>query len=107
MADKIPGAVLHELDTADHLIWFSEAIDTITDEIQDFVIGAIPATETNRMLATIAAVRTDGSDLDLVEHVVDRYRGRTIARTIDELVAAFDGATPRGALRGCGRHRDW
>jgi len=93
MADRIPGAVLHELDTADHLIWFSEAIDTITDEIQDFVIGAIPAADTNRMLATIVAVRTEGSDLDMAERMVERYRGRRIERTTDALVAAFDGAT--------------
>jgi hypothetical protein len=94
MADRIPGAVLHELDTADHLIWFSEAIDTITDEIQDFVIGAMPAAETNRSFATIVAVRTADPTLGLAAELVARYRGRTI--TVDEgaeLLAAFDGPT--------------
>jgi len=93
MAARIPGAVLHELDTADHLIWFSEAVDAITDEIQDFMIGAIPATETNRLMSTIVAVRTIESELDVAERVVERYRGRSIERTDEELVAAFDGAT--------------
>ena len=93
MARHIPGAVLHELDTADHLIWFSEAVDGITDEIQDFVIGAIPATETNRVLATVVAVCSPGPDLAPLQHLVDRYRGRTIECGNHALLAAFDGAS--------------
>jgi hypothetical protein len=93
MADRIPGAVLHELDTADHLIWFSEAVDTITDEIQDFVIGAMPAAETNRLLATIVAVRADQPGLDAVRDLVGRYRGRMLGDEAGVSLASFDGAT--------------
>ena len=32
-----------ELDTADHLIWYSEAIEAMTNEIRDFLDGAMPA----------------------------------------------------------------
>ena len=93
MTERIPGAVLHELDTADHLLWFSEAIDTITDEIQDFVIGAMPAAETNRCLLTVVAVRAEQPGLELASELVGRYRGRSIVDGADELLAAFDGAT--------------
>lgn len=41
-AARIPGAVLKELDTADHLIWFSEAVEAITDEIQTSPAGPFP-----------------------------------------------------------------
>ncbi len=38
-ADHIPGAALVELDSADHLLWFSDVLDVIVDEIYDFVTG--------------------------------------------------------------------
>ena len=37
IADHIPDAELRLLDTDDHLIWFSEAIDDITDAVQEFL----------------------------------------------------------------------
>ena len=99
-AARIPGAVLKELDTADHLIWFSEAVDAITDEIQNFVSGAVPADEIHRVLSTIVAVHTDETDLTqpgFLTHLVDRHRGRTIGHRGCEFVAAFDG--PAHAVR--------
>jgi pimeloyl-ACP methyl ester carboxylesterase len=41
-AARIPGAKLVELDSADHLIWLTDALDAMVDEIQDFV-GATAA----------------------------------------------------------------
>ena len=35
LVDHIPNAVLVELDSADHLIWFSDAIDALTVAIPD------------------------------------------------------------------------
>ena len=37
IADHIPGAAMCELDTEDHLIWFSEKVDEITDQVERFV----------------------------------------------------------------------
>src|SRR5207248_11457652 len=37
MAARIPDAKLVELDSDDHLIWLSDALDVMVDEIQDFV----------------------------------------------------------------------
>ena len=34
MADRIPDATLVELNSTDHLIWFSDSLDVLTDEIQ-------------------------------------------------------------------------
>jgi pimeloyl-ACP methyl ester carboxylesterase len=39
VAERITDASLVELDSADHLIWFSDAIDVMTDEIEDFLSG--------------------------------------------------------------------
>lgn len=37
LAARIPGATLVEIDSADHLIWFSDAIDAVTAAIQTFL----------------------------------------------------------------------
>ena len=50
MAERIPDAALVELDSTDHLIWFSDALDAMTDATQDFLTGATPAPEVNRVL---------------------------------------------------------
>ena len=60
MAERIPNATLVEVNSADHLIWFSDALDLMTDEIQDFLIGALPNREIRRVLAT--ALFIDGLD---------------------------------------------
>ena len=53
MAERIPNATLVELNSADHLIWFSDALDVMTDEIQDFLTENLPNRETSRVLATV------------------------------------------------------
>ena len=53
MAERIPNATLVELNSADHLIWFSDALDMMTDEIQDFLTENQPNQEINRVLATV------------------------------------------------------
>ena len=47
----IPNAKLVELDSADHLIWLTDAIDTMINEIQDFVTNAVPVHDVARQLA--------------------------------------------------------
>ena len=56
MAARIPNAKLVELDSADHLIWLTDALDTMVNEIQDFVAGAVPSHDIARQLATVLCV---------------------------------------------------
>jgi hypothetical protein len=96
MAERIPNATLVELDSADHLIWFSDAIDVMTDEIQDFVTGAAPTREISRVLATVVFIdAVDGEPR--VRELVDRFRGRTVKRAEEGILATFDG--PARAIR--------
>ncbi len=104
MADRIPDATLVELDSADHLIWFSDTLDVLTDEIQDFLIENLPNREISRVLATVLFV-------DLVDpprrglspgprkagQLLDRFRGRSVHCAEKGLLATFDG--PARAIR--------
>ena len=96
MAERIPNATLVELDSADHLIWFSDAIDVMTDEIQDFVTGAAPNREISRVLATVVFIDAV-DDEHKVRELVGRFRGRTVKRTEEGILATFDG--PARAIR--------
>ena len=110
MAERIPNVTLVELNSADHLIWFSDALDTMTDEIQDFLTGNLPNREINRVLATVLfidRVHLPGRDEGLgherldddhkVRQLVNRFRGRAVWHTEDGLLATFDG--PARAIR--------
>ena len=99
-AAHIDGAVLVELDTADHLIWFSEAVDKITAEVENFLLDAIAPPVANRKLTTIAAVQTGEGAVSLLtgaRSIVERFRGRIVGQAETELVLAFDG--PARAVR--------
>jgi pimeloyl-ACP methyl ester carboxylesterase len=53
--DLIPGARLVELDSDIHLLWLSDAIDTITDEIEAFLTRTVPAADVDRVVAATSA----------------------------------------------------
>ena len=105
MAERMPNATLVELDSADHLIWFADVLDVITDEIQDFLVAAVPNREVRRVLATVVFIdelgphprhgsrRADGR----VGQLVERFRGRTVRRSDDGILVTFDG--PAWAIR--------
>jgi class 3 adenylate cyclase len=105
MAERIPDAALVELDSADHLIWFSDSIDVMTDEIQDFLTGSVPNREVSRTLATVLAVEVAGgvtSALDAdpdgrARGLIDRFRGRAVGTRGGRILATFDG--PARAVR--------
>src|SRR5262249_4166811 len=107
-----------ELPGEDHLPWVGDA-DAVLDEVEEFLTGARPSPESNRVLATVlftdivdstkhAAVLGDRAWHDLLEshHAIVRkelvrFRGREIKTIGDAFVATFDG--PARAVRcACG-----
>ena len=97
MAGRIANAKLVELESADHLIWLTDALDTMVNEIQDFALGAVPSDEVGRVLTTILFVDASGeSRPEIIGRLIDRYRGRE-ARRDDGILATFDG--PARAIR--------
>jgi len=116
IAAHIPGARLVELPGADHLP-FTASQDDILSEVEEFLTGARPVEEPDRMLATVlftdivgsterAAALGDRRWRDLldshdkaVRRELTRYRGREVKRTGDGFLATFDG--PARAIR-CG-----
>jgi class 3 adenylate cyclase len=127
MAERIPGARYVELDGSDHL-WFAGDVDSIFDEVEEFLTGTRRKVVTNRALATV--LFTDivdstrmlrelgdrgwrnllGEHETIVEAELARYRGREIKTLGDGVMASFDGparavscaAAIRDRLRGLG-----
>jgi len=94
LADHIAGAKLCELDTADHLIWFSEAIDTITDEVERFILEAPRVEPSSAALMTIVAVLIDDPAAIVrsrCHSLVHQHRGQIWGDADAELIAAFEG----------------
>jgi class 3 adenylate cyclase len=114
VASMIPNARYVELPGTDHLI-FSEGVDELIEEIEEFVTGARTGSDLDRALATVlftdivdsttrAAELGDRRWRDvldrhnaLVRKEVERFGGRQVATTGDGIFAAFDA--PRNAVR--------
>lgn len=114
LAAHIPGAKLVELPGDDHAPWIGD-MEMAVAEIQEFLTGVRPATEPDRVLATVlftdivgsterAAALGDRRWRELLEqhHAVSRRelvraRGREVRTTRDGLLATFDG--PARAIR--------
>jgi class 3 adenylate cyclase len=114
MAERIPGARFVELPGDDHFPFFGDQ-DTVVELAQEFLTGARPAVDPDRVLATV--LFTDIVDSTsraaglgdrrwhhlLVEHQeavrrqLARYRGREVKTTGDGFLATFDG--PARAIR--------
>jgi class 3 adenylate cyclase len=117
MASQIPGGKYVELPGMDHLPWVGPAAATL-DEIEEFLTGARPITEPDRVLATVLftdivgstehAVRmSDGPWRALLEHhnvvvrrELARFRGREVSTVGDGFLATFDGPA-RGLRCAC------
>lgn len=107
LAARIPGATYIELAGDDHVIWGSDS-DRLIDEMQTFLVGALPAAPGKHVLLTILSidiagrsepVRIDG-DEDPSERLLDAMRdeirlaeGREIRRDGHTLLAAFQRPT--------------
>jgi class 3 adenylate cyclase len=114
MAQRILGAKLVELPGPDHIPWLADA-DMALAEIGEFLTGARPVTEPDRVLATVlftdivkstekAASLGDRRWHDildrhnaLIRQEITRWRGREVATQGDGFLALFDG--PARAVR--------
>ena len=103
LAEHIPGAKLVELAGEDHAWWVGDT-EAISNEIEEFLTGERPATEPNRVLATVlftdmvdstrrAAELGDRRWRDLLEshHAmlskeISHFRGRYVESTGDGCV---------------------
>jgi pimeloyl-ACP methyl ester carboxylesterase/class 3 adenylate cyclase len=114
MAERIPDAKLVELQGIDHIPWGCDS-DQIVDEIEEFLTGARPGAEPDRVLATVLFTDIVGASeraarlgdrswhalLDshhaLVRRELAHFRGREIDTAGDGFLATFDG--PARAVR--------
>jgi class 3 adenylate cyclase len=108
LAQHIQDAKFVELTGDDHLWWVGDS-ESIVNEIQEFLTGERPATEPNRVLATLlftdivsstkrAAEMGDRRWRDLLDHhnvlmhaEINRFRGNVVKSTGDGFLATFDG----------------
>ena len=117
MGRAIPGAKVVGLPGNDHLPWEGDQ-DHLLDEIAEFLTGAKPVRESDRVLSTVlftdivgsterTAALGDRAWAELLEaHAVavrrelDRFRGREVDTAGDGVLSTFDG--PARAIR-CAR----
>ncbi len=110
LADHISGARFVEIEGRDHFYW-TEHVDVILDEAEEFLTGTRSAPESDRVLATVLFTDIVNStpraaklgdhrwrllldDHDsLVARQVERHRGRLVKTTGDGALATFDGPT--------------
>jgi pimeloyl-ACP methyl ester carboxylesterase/class 3 adenylate cyclase len=108
IAEQIPGARYVELPGIDHVPWVGNQ-DDVLDEIEEFLTGARPAPEPDRVLATVLFTDIAGSTARAVElgdrrwrellevhhaavrRQLERFRGREVDTAGDGFLATFDG----------------
>jgi class 3 adenylate cyclase len=124
IARHIPGAKYVELPGDDHLLqaFDQDTLDLLIDETEEFITGARPGPEPDRVLVTVmftdivssterAAAVGDRRWRELLDGYVEvarrqleRFRGREIDVAGDGLFAVFDG--PARAIRCASAIRD-
>jgi pimeloyl-ACP methyl ester carboxylesterase/DNA-binding CsgD family transcriptional regulator len=109
LAENIRGAKFVELPGQDHPIWTGD-IDSVVDEIEEFLTGERPTQHHNRVLATLVAARLVAPErlaarlgdrlwverLDRLRELsadeIARHGGVAIAMGAESISARFDGA---------------
>jgi len=117
LARHIRGAKYVELPGDDHLLqaFDQEVLDQLIDEIQEFITGARPGPEPDRVLVTVMFTDIVGSTeraaavgdrrwrellngyVDVARRQLERFRGREVDVAGDGMFAIFDG--PARAIR--------
>jgi class 3 adenylate cyclase len=113
-ADQIPRGKFIELEGDDHLPFLGDQ-DALLDEVEEFLTGARPVPDTDRVLATVMFTDIVGSTEtaarladrawsellarhhDIVRRQLANFRGREIDTAGDGFLATFDG--PARAIR--------
>jgi class 3 adenylate cyclase len=121
LADHIPGARYVELPGDETVTFTSDEDNTLLDEVEEFLTGARPAHDPERILATVmfsdivgsterAAALGDRRWRDLLESIegmvmgqLTRFRGRPVKQLGDGFLATFDG--PARGIRCAGAIR--
>src|ERR671924_1356287 len=121
IAAQIPGARFLELPGEDHLPWVGDQ-DRLLDEVEEFLTGARPVHESDRVLATVLFTDLVDSTRRAVElgdrrwrelleahesavrRELARYGGREVDTAGDGFLATFDG--PARAIRAACAIRD-
>ena len=114
LATNIPGAKYVEFPGTDHFLWAGN-VDSVTDEIEEFLTGTHSEAEPDRVLATVLFTDIVGSATraaemgdrrwrvllnehdQIVRREIDRFRGREIKTLGDGFLTTFDG--PARAVR--------
>jgi pimeloyl-ACP methyl ester carboxylesterase/DNA-binding CsgD family transcriptional regulator len=114
LAEKIPGARFIEIPGRDHPIWTGD-VDRVVDEVAEFLTGARPVADSNRVLATLLigrlvpvarsasalgdrqwSTRLNALREGSIE-AVRRHGGHSLAAGPEQFAARFDG--PARAVR--------
>lgn len=121
LAAHIPGAKYVELEGDDHLPFLGD-LDSVADEIEEFLTGTRRARQPVRVLATILFADVVDSSImatrmgdrrwrevmqrydDIAREEADRHGGRIVKTMGDGLLATFDG--PARAIRCASRLRE-
>jgi class 3 adenylate cyclase len=121
MAQRLPSATFVELPGDDHFPFFGDQ-DTVLARTQEFLTGAAPTTEPDRVVLTVLFTDIVGSTaraaqlgdrrwrrlLEEHDRVVRsnlaRFRGREVETTGDGFLTTFDG--PARAIRAAAAIRD-
>ncbi len=108
MAARIPGAKFVEMPGTDHMAW-SQNVDELVDEIEEFLTGSHHRPEPDRILTTVMFMDIADSTGHTVElgdarwrELLQRYygvvarnletfRGRQVNKAGDGILASFDG----------------
>jgi pimeloyl-ACP methyl ester carboxylesterase/DNA-binding winged helix-turn-helix (wHTH) protein len=100
VASRIHGAKFVELEGKDHLPFVGDQ-DQILDEIEEFLTGARPEREVNRVLTTLLFILFDDASPERrqakMRHELSLFKGKEIELTESHLLATFDG--PARAIR--------
>jgi hypothetical protein len=100
VASSIPGAKFVEIDGKDHLPFVGDQ-DRILDEIEEFLTGARPKREIDRVLTTILFILFDDAPREgrqaNLRHELSLFKAKEIEMTESHLLATFDG--PARAIR--------